>query len=232
MKEYFTIKEIHQDNRPMEKLLNYGVDSLSNVELLAILIGSGTKGRNAIDLASHILNGDSKDKFLLYMTVENLMSFKGIALTKATRIKAGLELGKRLGKMDSFDKISLNNPETVAEYLYKYYRDSLKEEFLIILLDTKNKPISVESISIGTINKSIVHPRDVFRQAINRNANSIILAHNHPSGDPSPSNEDLDVTNRLIEAGKLVGINVVDHVIVGSNRYISLREKNLVRGFI
>lgn len=229
---YLTIKEINEKNRPMEKLFMYGADSLSNSELLAILIGTGIKGKNAIDLARNLLDDLEGEKALLYKSIENLMEIEGIGFSKACRIKASLELGKRLGKIDRFDKISFNSPETVANYLYKYYMDSTKEEFIVFLLDTKNKLIAVESISIGTINKTIVHPRDVFRKAIARNSTSLILAHNHPSGDPTPSDEDINMTNKLFNIGELIGISILDHIIVGNNKFVSLREKKLIRGYI
>lgn len=227
----YTIKELSQNDRPMEKLMNYGVDGLSDIELLAILIGSGTKKKNAIVLADEILKIKMKDNNLLYTSVEQLMQIDGIGLTKACRIIAGLELGKRLSKIDRFEKMSLDSPESVANYLYMHYIRAVKEEFCILLLDTKNKVIAIETISIGTINQSLVHPREVFRSAIMKNSNSIILAHNHPSGDPTPSREDILITERLIKAGEYLGIKILDHLVIGKNKFISLREKKLVKGF-
>lgn len=227
----YRIKEISQDERPMEKLLNYGVSFLSDTELLAILIGSGTRKKNAIFLAEEILRYKIKDKNLLYTSVEKLMEIEGIGLTKSTRILAGLELGKRLSKLDKFQSINFTDPDTVANYLFEYFRDSYKEEFCVLLLDTKNRVIGTKTISIGTINQSLVHPREVFREAIMKNSNSIILSHNHPSGEPKPSKEDILITERLIEAGRYIGIKILDHLIIGDHKYISLKEKNLVRGF-
>lgn len=230
MNEY-RIKEINQNERPMEKVLLYGVNSLSNSELLAILIGSGTKKKNAIILADELLKFKIKDKDLLYTSVEKLMEIDGIGLSKATRILAGLELGKRLSKIDKFNSVSLSDPDSVANYLFEYFRDSYKEEFCVLLLDTKNKIIAIQNVSVGTINQSLVHPREVFRYAIMKNSNSIILCHNHPSGDPTPSREDILITERLIMAGDYIGIKILDHLIIGDKNYVSLREKDLVRGF-
>ena len=227
----FRIKEIKENERPMEKLLQYGVNSLSNSELLAILIGSGTKNKNAIYLAEEILKYKIRDKDLLYTSMEQLMEIDGIGLSKASRIISGLELGNRLAKIDKSQNISLSSPYTVAEFLYEYFRDSYKEEFCVLFLDTKNKVIGTQTVSIGTINQSLVHPREVFRYAIMKNSNSILLSHNHPSGDPTPSKEDILITERLIKAGEYIGIKVLDHLVIGDRRYISLRAENLVRGF-
>ncbi|EHR34685.1 RadC family protein [Helcococcus kunzii] len=227
----FRIKEIKENERPMEKLLQYGVNSLSNSELLAILIGSGTKNKNAIYLAEEILKYKIRDKDLLYTSMEQLMEIDGIGLSKASRIISGLELGNRLAKIDKSQNISLSSPDTVAEFLYEYFRDSYKEEFCVLFLDTKNKVIGTQTVSIGTINQSLVHPREVFRYAIMKNSNSILLSHNHPSGDPTPSKEDILITERLIKAGEYIGIKVLDHLVIGDRRYISLRAENLVRGF-
>lgn len=227
----YRIKEINVNERPMEKILHYGVESLSNSELLAILIGSGTKNKNAIFLAEDILKYKIRDKDLLYTSIEQLMKIDGIGLSKASRIISGLELGKRLSKIDKSQSVSLSNPDSVADFLYEYFRDSYKEEFCVLFLDTKNKVIGAQTVSIGTINQSLVHPREVFRYAIMKNSNSIILSHNHPSGDPTPSKEDILITERLIKAGEYIGIRVLDHLIIGDRRYISLREENLVRGF-
>lgn len=223
-----TIKDLSKEKRPMEKLINYGVANLSDKELLAILIGSGTRDHNAIELAQKILEEDFLDNQLLFASVEELMQIKGIGISKSTRIVAGLELGKRLGMIDRYNQISYNNPETVAEYFYSHYQQSSTEEFVVLILDSKNKLIALETISVGTINSTIVHPREVFKGAIKRSANAIILVHNHPSGDPTPSDEDIRITKRLAEAGEIVGIKVLDHIVVGKNRHISLRERNII----
>lgn len=224
----YTIKEISKNDRPMEKLYNYGKEVLSDSELLAIILGSGHKNKNAIFLADEILKVYFKDKNLLFASIDQLMEINGIGLSKASRIIASLELGKRLSKYETMNNISLTSPDSVANYLFEHFRDSYREEFLILILDTKNKIKASKTVSIGSINQTLVHPREVFRFAITNNANSIILSHNHPSGDPSPSHEDILITKRLQEAGKLIGIKVLDHIIIGNDKYISLREKKII----
>lgn len=224
-----TIKEFQINERPMEKLYNFGPEFLDNVELLAILIGSGTKDKNAIELASEIINSRMTEKELLNARCEDLMEIKGIGLAKSARIIAGLRLGRRLSLNQSFSNIRLTNPKSVGEFFFEYFLYDDKEKFSTVLLDTKNSPITIADISVGTLNSSLVHPREVFKPAIRKSANSIILAHNHPSGDPSPSMEDIQVTKRLIAAGEIVGIKVLDHFVIGNNKYVSLKEKNLIR---
>ena len=224
----YTIKEISKNDRPMEKLLRLGAESLSDSELLAILLGTGTRTKNAIFLADEILKIKFKNNNLLYTSVEKLMEVEGIGLSKACRILSGLELGKRLSKYHKFESMTIDNPDTIASYLFDYFRDSYKEEFLVLLLDTKNRIIKTKRVSIGSLNQTLVHPREVFRFAIMENSNSIIISHNHPSGDPSPSKEDIDITKRLVEAGNFIGIKVLDHIIIGNDKYISLREKRFI----
>ena len=161
-------------------------------------------------------------------TLQELMETKGIVKCKAAQILAAIEIGKRINYLDALSKIKINEPSTIANLYMDEMRYLQKEHFRVVLLDTKNQIIVTEEISIGTLNASIVHPRDVFRAAIKRNANSIILIHNHPSGDPTPSNEDINITIRLLEAGNLIGIKVLDHIIIGDNKYISFKEKNII----
>lgn len=224
------IKDLDVNERPMEKLMMLGPKCLTNYELLAILIGSGSKYKNALELSKYILDQAFIKNQLLFASVEELMQVNGIGVSKSTRILAGLELGRRLGMIDTYDQISYNSPDTVAEYFYYHYKHSTIEEFVILILDSKNKLIALDSISVGTINSTLVHPREVFKNAIKRSANSIILVHNHPSGDPSPSNEDILISKRLKEVGEIVGIKVLDHIIIGSNRHVSLKEKNIIWG--
>lgn len=228
LKDNKRIKDYLREDRPMEKLLSKGVSSLDNNELLAILVGSGTREKNAIELSEEILKERFIGNQLLYSSIEELMEIKGIGMSKATRIISGIELGRRLGMINNFDKISYNSPESVADYFYDHYRTSNKEEFVILILDSKNKLLALDSVSTGTINSTIVHPREVFKSAIKKSANSIILVHNHPSGDPYPSKEDIQITRRLTEAGEIVGIKVLDHIVIGSNRHFSFKENNII----
>lgn len=224
----YTIKDLPISERPREKLYSYGPESLSNAELIAIIIRTGHKEDTAIDVAQRILNLDNKGlPFLSNATLEQLTSIKGIGECKASQILAAIEIGKRINRWKADDKVKVTSPMVIANLMMDEMRYLDKEHFNIAILDTKNQVLSIENISIGTLNASIVHPRDVFGMAIKKNANSIILLHNHPSGDPQPSNEDINITHRLVEVGNLVGIKVLDHIIIGDNRYISFKEKNL-----
>lgn len=222
----FRIKDIPHDERPRERLIKFGPESLSNAELLAILLRTGTKDSNAINLAQNIISKNGLD-FLSNCTIEELSSIKGVGLAKAAQIKAAIELGKRLRGLRNSNKIKITSPRDVFNLIGEDMR-YLKKEFLrIILLNTKNIVIDIKDISIGSLNSSIVHPREVFNEAIRKSSSSIIICHNHPSGDPEPSMEDINITKRLFEVGKVVGIELLDHIIIGDGCYISLKEKNL-----
>lgn len=225
----YTIKELPITERPREKLYNYGPETLSNEELIAIIIRTGNRTESAVELGKKVLSKDNRG--LVYLrdtTLQELMEIKGIGECKAAQILAATELGKRINYFDALEKVKINQPSTIASLFMDEMRYLQKEHFRIIILDTKNQIIVTEEISVGTLNASIVHPRDVFKIAIKRNANSIILIHNHPSGDPAPSNEDINITNRLVDVGNLVGIKVLDHIVIGDNKYISFKERNLI----
>lgn len=225
----YTIKDLPLSERPREKLISHGVEALSNAELLALIIKIGNLEETAVEVAQKILSRDNRGiAYLSDVTLEELMEVKGIGQSKASQILAAIEIGKRLNRIGPQDKIKVSSPMVLVNLLMDEMRYLCKEYFKIAILDTKNQILAIENISIGTLNASIVHPRDVFKIAIKRNANSIILIHNHPSGDPNPSNEDISITNRLIDAGNLIGIKVLDHIIIGDNKYISFKEKNLV----
>lgn len=224
----YTIKDLPISERPREKLYSYGPESLSNAELLAVIIRTGHKEDSALEVAQSILNLDSRGlPYLTNVSLEQLTCIKGIGDCKAAQILAAIEIGKRINRWSALDKVKITSPMVAANLVMDEMRYLDKEYFNIALLDTKNQVLSIENISIGTLNASIVHPRDVFMMAIKKNANAIILLHNHPSGDPTPSNEDINITHRLTEVGNLVGIKVLDHIIIGDNRYISFKEKNL-----
>lgn len=225
----YTIKDLPLSERPREKLYSHGVEALSNAELLALIIRTGHKEDTAIDVAQRILSIDNRGiGYLADVTLEELTMIKGIGQCKAAQILATIEIGKRLNRKGHHDKIKVTNPGIIADLMMDEMKFLNREHFKIAILDTKNQILAIENISVGTLNASIVHPREVFKIAIKRNANSIILIHNHPSGDPSPSNEDINITNRLIDSGNLVGIKVLDHIIIGDNKYISFKEKNLI----
>ena len=228
--EYYTIKDLPETERPREKLCNYGVESLSNSELIAIIIRTGYKNFTALDLANQVIRFDSSGiKYLGGISVEELQAIKGIGQCKASQIVAAVELGKRISTYKGFEeKIRVNSPEIISNLFMEEMKYFKREHFRTINLDTKNQIIGVEEISIGNLNSSIVHPREVFNVAIRKSANSIILLHNHPSGDSTPSMEDVNVTRRLIEAGNIIGIKVLDHIIIGEDRYTSFKEKNIL----
>lgn len=206
------IKEISIENRPRERLFRNGVKSLSDAELLAIILRTGTCKENVIDMCNRLISKYDLDK-LSSLSLKELDNVKGIGKAKACQILALFELNKRHNINKQFGK-----PLTCAEEVKNYATSRLpsndKEYFMIIMLDSKNRVIKDEIISVGTLNSSLVHPREVFKSAIRESANAIILVHNHPSGDLTPSNEDLELTNKLKEAGELLMIKVLDHVIV------------------
>ena len=225
----YTIKDLPLNERPREKLYRYGVKSLSNSELIAVIIRTGNKGDTAIQLAERIISLDDRGiGFLSDATIEELTDVKGIGNCKAAQLLAAIELGKRISAYKKEDNIRISGPNDITDLLMEEMRYLKKEYFKIAILDTKNQIITIENISIGNLNSSIVHPREVFNRAIKRSANSIILVHNHPSGDPTPSSEDINITNRLIEAGSILGIKVLDHIIIGDNKYISFKERNII----
>lgn len=225
----YTIKDLPSEERPREKLIKYGVKSLTNIELIAVIIRTGYKDSSALELAKKLVYMDKNGiANLSNLTLEELVEVKGIGECKACQILSSMELGKRVSNWSGQEKIKVSSPGIVANLLMDDMRFLGKEYFKIVLLDTKNQILSIEDISIGTLNASIVHPRDVYNLAIRKNANSIILIHNHPSGDTSPSNEDINVTERLVEIGNLMGIKVLDHLIIGDNKYLSFKEEKLI----
>lgn len=218
------IKDIPRVERPREKLAKYGPGKLSNSELLAILLGTGIKGTNVIELANKILKKFGGNK-MAGLSYEDLKSFTGLGPAKACEIVACFELGKRLLK----DKKSvlILSPEAVWQEL-REIRTHKKEHFMVFYLDIRNQMIEKEIISIGSLNASLVHPREVFEPAIKNSAAQIIIAHNHPSGDTEPSQDDLEITKRLVEAGKILGIEIIDHIIVSQKSFLSFSERNLI----
>jgi len=227
LKGHATIKDLPEEERPRERLTRYGASVLSNAELLAILLRTGTKEESAISLAHRILVQEQGLRYLADINVEQLSSIKGIGKAKAAQIKAAIELGKRLAAFEPAADKPLKCPQDVAALLMEEMRYLKKEHMKLVLLNVKCNLISVEEISVGSLNASIVHPREVFNPAIRKSSASIIMVHNHPSGDPSPSSEDVSITARIAEAGKLIGIELVDHIIIGDGKYISMKEKGL-----
>jgi len=221
------VKDVPLAERPRERLLQVGASSLSNAELLAILLRTGSSNESVLHLAQKILAELETLHNLHDVTIEELTKIKGIGPAKAVQIKAAIELGKRIVLQSSIDRVSIRSPKDVAHYIMEEMRYLKQEHFIALLLNTKNQIIGKETITVGTLNSSLVHPREVFKPAIKKSSSAIIIAHNHPSGDPTPSKEDIDVTHRLINAGELIGIDVLDHIVIGDNAYISLKEKGL-----
>lgn len=224
----FTIKEMPVDERPREKLIKYGAESLTDAELLALIIRIGNNKRTAVELSQDIINKFGGLKALNYLSINELIEVKGIGNTKAAQIKAVVELGKRLASLEREEKDIVRTPEDVVQLLMPEMRFLTQEVFKVILLDIKNQVISVPLISKGGLSSSIVHPREVFKEAIKRSAAAMILAHNHPSGIPEPSREDISITKRLLAVGEIMGIDVLDHVIIGDGIYYSMREEGMI----
>lgn len=223
-----TIKDLPVDLRPRERLLREGAEVLSDIELLAILLRTGTATFSAIDLAAEVLGKFDNLKSLVQSSVEELSSIKGIGLAKAAQVKAVLELGKRLAGTQASARIKINCPEDVVKLVMEEMRYLDREHFHALLLNTKNQVIFQDVVSIGNLNSSTVHPRELFKNAIKKSAAALILVHNHPSGDPTPSKEDVEITKRLSETGKIIGIEILDHIIVGDNKYVSFKVKGLL----
>lgn len=218
------IKDLPKVDRPREKLEKYGPEKLSNSELLAILLRTGSKGLNVVELSRKIL-GKFNESSLAKASFKDLKNTFGLGSAKACEIVACFELGRRF-LQNKKSQIYLT-PKDVWNEL-KDIRDNKKEHFVIFFLDTRNQEIKREIISIGSLNANLVHPREVFEPAVRHLAAQIILAHNHPSGDTEPSEDDLEITKRLSEAGIILGIELIDHIIVTKDKFLSFKEKNLI----
>jgi len=231
-----SLKKLPAADRPRERLLRLGPEQLSDVELLAILLGTGSKGQSVIEVARDLLHhceaqypGAGPRALLHLLDVDKKELVKGLGPAKVCTILAGLHLGLRAGAAP-LTQVELSNPRAVFEYIAPRMAHLTREQFHVILLSAKNHVIAVECVSEGTLTASLVHPREVFKTAIRRSAHAVILAHNHPSGDPTPSREDREITHRLVQAGRLIGIEVLDHLVVGQGRYTSFRERGLLTG--
>lgn len=226
--ENIKIKKIPVNDRPRERLINFGAKNLSNEELLSILLNSGTKDISVKNLASLILSKASGIKKLCNLTYYDLINIKGIGKVKACIILSLIELSIRMNsEIEIIDKIKINDPKKVY-YFYKNRVNINQEEFYSIYLDAKKRIIKDKLIFMGTVNHSLVHPRDIFKEAYNLNACYIICVHNHPSGDVNPSRDDIDVTNRLKEVGNLLGIKLLDHIIISKENYYSFLENGRI----
>ena len=223
------IRELPEAERPREKMCVYGCSALSNAELIAIIIGSGTKDKSAIEVAQRILSLDEEGLgFIGRCTVEEASEVEGIGTAKACRLIAAAELGRRIASGGMNKKAVIESYEDAAVFLMENMRYYREEHFTAMLLNSHGSVISLEEIAIGDIMSMVIHPREVFSMAVRRKAAAVILAHNHPSGDCTPSSEDIQTTHRLIRAGEIMGIKVLDHIIIGDGTFISMKNKKLI----
>ena len=218
------IKDIKKEERPRERLIQYGVESLSNEELLSIILKTGTKDYSVKTLAKLVLKEINDISSLKDMTINKLMSIKGIGKVKAIEILAALELGKRVYYLKKNNDIILNNTTKVFEYFRYMLMYERQENFIAVYLDTNSRIISYKILFKGTLNTSCVHPREIFKYAFLESAYSIIVIHNHPSGEVDPSIQDIELTNKLFEISMVMGIPIIDHIIVGKEKYYSFYE--------
>lgn len=222
---YRRLKDLPAEERPRERLARHGAHALSNRELVALLLGTGTRGRSALDLAEGLLGSGLRG--MASRSVAELAG-RGVGPAKATRLKAALELGARLCSEGTGEAAVFRTPAETARYLLPRYAARPVETFGLLALDVRNRLKREAVVSVGSLTSSLVHPREVFQEAIVARAAAVILFHNHPSGDPEPSSEDLAMTRRLVAAGTLLGIEVLDHVILGAGRHVSLKDRGIV----
>ena len=227
MSQSFTIHDLPKEERPRERLVKFGEQALSAQELLQVILGRGIAGESVAVTAQKLLTQFGDFQKLSGASIEELSAIKGIGLAKATQLKAVFEVGRRVStQTPSYKSKELNDPEKVYRLLKSKLKDYHKEHFYIIPINSRN--FSIAEISIGSLNASIVHPREVFAEAIKNKAASVIFAHNHPSGDPEPSEDDLIITKKLVESGKILGIEIIDHIIITKSKFFSFKEKNLL----
>jgi DNA repair protein RadC len=225
---YKSIKKWPEDERPRERLLKFGASGLSAAQLIAIILRTGSRDKSAIELARELLLHFNGLQEMEDAATAEFSNIKGMGSAKITQLKAAFELGRRLLQSEkeyTFQTPSFKNSREVYEYYRPKFYGLKKERFLCALLDAKNRVFKETITSEGTLTSSLVHPREVFREAIKEAAASVLFVHNHPSGDPNPSRDDINITKRLVETGKVIGINVLDHIIVTDGNYLSLLEK-------
>lgn len=231
MNQAIKIMDLPEEERPYEKCLRYGTEFLSDAELLAVIIRTGSRGETSVSLAKKVLQlSQEYDGILgiLHLSPEELMRIRGIGKVKAIQFQCIAELSKRVSKAKAGLTLSFQSPGAIAEFYMEDMRHEEKEKIRLLLLNTKNKLIKELIISIGTVNASLISPREIFIEALRYHAVFFVLIHNHPSGDPTPSREDIMITNRMKECGELLEIVMIDHIIIGDNRYVSLRENGVI----
>lgn len=232
MPKSFTVRDLPKTERPRERLINLGSEALSAQELLALIIARGIRGKSVMNIAQELLSKFGNIKGVGEATVEQLCQIRGIGLAKAAQILACFEIARRIENQEIEEskakKFIINSPKNVVKLAQSILKDKKKEYFLIFPLGSRNQLAKESIISIGSLNANIVHPREVFKETISRNAAQIIIAHNHPSGDPEPSEDDIKLTKQLVEAGRILGIEVIDHIIIGKDKPFSFKEKHLL----
>ncbi|HAV10598.1 MAG TPA: hypothetical protein DCX22_03150 [Dehalococcoidia bacterium] len=227
MKKSFTIHDLPVAERPRERLSRLGIEALSTQEIIALILGRGTAGESVTVLAQKLLSTFGNTRNMAAASIEELVKIKGIGPAKAAQLKAAFELGKRAESSPDEIAPQITTPESVIREIRPLLKGKKKEHFVLVSLNIRNHIINRQTISIGSLDSSIVHPREVFKEALRVSAASVIFIHNHPSGDPSPSEDDIALTKRLTEAGKILGISVLDHIIICDNAYISMKARNL-----
>jgi DNA repair protein RadC len=223
--ETLMIRDYPEEERPRERFEQSGPESLSNHELIAILLRTGTKEESVLQLSNRLLTSFEGLRLLKDATLDEITAIKGIGKAKAIQVLAAVEIGRRISNLAYDDRYVIRSPEDCANYVMNDMRFLSQEHFVCLYLNTKNQVLHKKTVFIGSLNASIVHPREVFKEALRRSAASVICLHNHPSGDPTPSREDIEVTKRLVESGKIIGIELLDHLIIGENKFVSLKEK-------
>jgi len=223
----FTVHDMPRQERPRERLQRLGPDALSSQELLALIIGRGVAKRSVLDIAHELMRKFGSVHSMSRATIEELSAIKGIGTAKAAQIKAAFELAKRQDLEKDIPLYTVNNPQTLVKAIRASIQDKAKEHFKLVILNTRNRVTGIIPISVGTLNASLVHPREVFKEAIRGSAASVILVHNHPSDDLEPSEEDIKLTRRMVEAGNIMGIEVLDHIIITRKNYLSLKSRGL-----
>jgi len=224
----FTLHDLPQNERPRERLKKVGVDNLSLQELLALIIERGKRGENVLSVAQNLLAHFGSLAKIKEASLEELQKVKGIGFATACKLKAAFKLGEKALEYSEKYSQKIETPKDVFNLLKNELGDKKKEHFKLLSLNSRNKLISIDDISIGTLNASLAHPREVFLATIKHSAASIILVHNHPSGDPTPSKDDIEITKRIVEAGKILGIEVLDHIIITKTKVFSFKDKRLI----
>ena len=230
-KKNITVKEMPSDQRPYEKCLALGAGALTDTELLAVIIRSGVKGERSLDLADRILQLSGIGQGLLGVCrvgIQDLMKIKGIGKVKAILIQCVAELSRRIAKKAATESLRFERPSTIADYYMEDFRHLEQEHLMVLLLNSKNRLLREQVIFKGTVNASLVSPREIFILALRYGAVNMILVHNHPSGDPSPSKADVDISRRIKQSGELIGIRMLDHIIIGDQKYCSLQERGII----